>query len=222
MPEIAVQSLIDRIRIKTDLRDSQFFTDDELITLINESRSSLYNFILSNGDESMNLTEATLELDDEGKATLPSDWINIVSVSSEEYGYPLEIRPVTVVERNRGLYNELYGPLQYVIISNQIDVNPNTVKSVKVLYNATPTTVTAVSDTITTVHNEDRYIVADVCISVNETAEKSTISAEKERMKAEQEILGILSSRQTGLPKKIVDTKGINDIRYVYRRRRKW
>src|SRR6056297_987060 len=125
MPEIAVQSLIDRIRIKTDLRDSQFFTDDELITLINESRSYLYNFILSNGDESMNLTEATLELDDEGKATLPSDWINIVSVSSEEYGYPLEIRPVTVVERNRGLYNELYGPLQYVIISNQIDVNPN-------------------------------------------------------------------------------------------------
>ena len=85
--DTTVQSILDRARLITDYTDSEFVTDAELITRLNDHRSSLYLQIYSKCDPTYFWEQVDITITD-GEGTLPSDFFQakmVLGSSGSEY-----------------------------------------------------------------------------------------------------------------------------------------
>lgn len=225
MSSVLVSDLITRVRYKTNMERSQFVTDAELLFYINDSRKILFDkLVAGEADETYNLTEATVTIDQTtGEGSLPEDFFimrKVYEISGNTVAR--EIRSISIAEYTEGVEGVYQGVTpfwhasgaSFVLFNNKIKIVPySSIEEIKIWYNAKPAELTATSDTINLLYNEDSWIIAWCCIQVARKEESATGAFEKELAYLEKSIIGALKPRQRSIPRQVAR------VRHKYRRR---
>lgn len=228
MPTVLASNIIDRARIKTDNVDSEFMSDAEALMLLNDLRMSLYTQLYTKTDPSLFLEETELTLTS-GEATIPSDVFQIKKVEGKVSGgtyYNLEPRSlseVSDIDDRNNIYNVAQPTLSYYyIVKDTIKVKPaDSVTTLRLLYNPIPTPIGAITETISTVFHEDRWLVACLAIEIANKEETDASPWFIERNEVFNEIIQSYK-KDNSYPKKIVDVRKRYPGRYPVRGGRRW
>ena len=218
---IAVSELQTICRDRTDNQNSSFITDDELLRYINTSYKELYNKLLK-ANSTYFMTETTINLvANQSAYTLPADFykvqgVDIISTTTEK----ITAKPYSFENRNRQNYirNQTSQFYWYIIQGDEIRFipTPQLATSATLFYIPVTPTITAGTDTITSVNGGYQFLIADVCRRIAIKAEDSNVNEfVLEKREAIQDIMDNFATRDEGMPETVTDAYSLND-RYLF------
>lgn len=215
---ILVSEIIDLVRDKTDLQDTQFITEAELIRYINSSWKELYGLIVDTEDSYYLTSQNVSIVSGTDIYSLPTDFyklkgidINITSTRA------ITAQPFNFKERNRknyiGNFNFQY---RYILRGDNVQFlpEPNSNRTATIWYIPRPATITATTDTINTVNGGYKWLVADVCVAVANKEESDPSVYIAEREKTERRIIDSFAARDSDFAPTVTDVSNINDYWY--------
>jgi hypothetical protein len=190
---VTVENLIRRIRKRADMQSSAFFTDDDILDLLNEAYPELYDTLTQAFQNyyaestPITLVAGTAAYD------LPADFYKLISVDYLVSG-PIDggtyeaLFPYNEMERNATLG-----------ITSSI---PN--GTVRMRYiPACP--VLTLSDSLDGIDGWDAYIVTDVAIMMLDAEESNTDRLERRRQRLLQRIMSASQNRDVTMPGQVAD-----------------
>ncbi len=212
---ILVSKLINIIRDRTDMQDTNYITDTELVRLIDMSNTELYS-IITQANSTYFKTQTTITTNStDAEYDLPSDFWQVQGV---DFNYDAQRKGTGVQiqfeQRNkyfgRGTY---YYSNAYYLMGSKIGFpNPRTL-DITLHYVPTPTEITATTDTINTIQGGWRWIVADVSAMVLDKEESDSSMMLGEKLRLEKRILESLAERDNGIPLKVTDENDLDNWR---------
>lgn len=222
-----LQTIITACRLRTDFRTSQFLTDTEFTTYINQSLSQLDGILVSKFND-YKLTAVLLSVDATGNITLPSDFLKLRGVDvfynpNSPDGYRT-VSEYQFQQRNDKIYPTagssalLVGPFsfEFRLQGNKIHINPlQSAANYQFRIWYTPDYIPLVLPTDTLQSYMDSqswydYAVVDVAIKVAtmQDIDASPLMMQKQELK-DMLIHLYTPNRNSGEPKAVVDTRPI-------------
>lgn len=215
---VLVSSLITQIRQRADVESTQFVTDAELISYINNSYCELYDAIVAKyadyflSQNSFTLVPGTEFYD------VPSDFYKLVGLDQQvSTGQYLTMMPVNFNERNRrfnAAYNSsLYPTYRYHLQDDKMRLSPLPTGSdtLRLWYIPAPTQITLSTQTINGRSGWEEFIINDCAakVKIKQELDPSMYYAEK---KAQLErVLKMAQNYDAGIAKRVTDIYTIND-----------
>lgn len=218
---ITLSSMIQSVRERCDMVNSQFVTDNELTGYINASIAELRGLLIQKyGDNYFAAPPVTFQTDGTSQRyDLPDDLFKLMGVdlnlSSSPDGY-VTLRKAMFRDRNKWAVpntQTFYGPinLRYDLVGNQVMFFPipqggQTVRLwyvPKIVYLVNP------SDTIDGYNGWEEYVIVDTCIKTL-LKEESTETAQMFGMQKASIVARIESeaeNRDQGSPPTVIDTQ---------------
>lgn len=207
------------VRQRADMVNSQFITDTELNSYINQSYFELYDILVQKyGDNYYVATPYTFVTTGSDQFyNLPTDFYKLLGVDlslSNTSDSNVTIRPFNFADRNRYAipnFQSFYGVtnLRYRLNGNQLWLTPVPVggKQIKVWYVPKLTTLSSDSSTVEGVSGWTEYIIVDACIKAlaKEETDPSVFLAQKQALL--HRIESAAENRDAANPATIADTQ---------------
>lgn len=206
------------VRQRADMENSQFVTDAELTSYINQSYFELYDLLVQKyGDNYYVATPSTFVTDGVSlQYNLPADFYKLLGVdlalstSSDSY---VTLKPFNFTERNR--YNapntqSLYGVtnLRYRVNGSKLMLTPlpTSGQTIQVWYVPTMTQLAADADTMDGVSGWSEYVIVDAAIKClqKEESDCAVLMAQKQALISRIE--NAAENRDAGSPATVADT----------------
>lgn len=218
---VLVSELMTICRDRTDQQNSTFITDAELLRYINTAYKELYNKLLQ-ANSTYFMSEQTVNLIANQRAyALPSDFYKIQGVDiNTTTSEKITAKPYSFENRNRQNYICGYNSqnYRYVIQGDEIIFipTPQSATTATLYYIPVTPTISAGTDTVTSVNGGYQYLIADVCRRIAMKAEDSNVNEFiLEKREAIQDIMDNFATRDEGMPETVTDAYSIND-NYLY------
>lgn len=205
------------VRQRADMVGSQFVTDAELNSYINQSYFELYDLIVQKyGDNYYVQTPYSFTTDGVNQYfNLPSDFYKLLGVDlalSTTLDSFVTIRPFNFSERNRYAipnFQSFYGVtnLRYKLNANQLWLTPipSSGQTIRIFYVPKMTTLSADGDTVDGISGWTEYIIIDAAIKAmqKEESDVSVLAMQKQAMI--QRIESAAENRDAGQPATVSD-----------------
>jgi len=211
---VTLAQLRTRIRERCDMEHSDFISDSELLTYINQSYGELYEIIVSRFSDYF--TEDTAETIATGSSviTLPTDFFKLKGVDKSlgggDYQTLTQFRFNERNSRNRNYRRLSQYPLglQYRIVGNEIRIEPkdSAPGDYRLWYTPMFTKLVDETDTIEDYNGWSEYVVIDASIKCLAKEESSTTHLMSEKKAILERIEEMASDRDIGEPDRISDT----------------
>lgn len=215
------------VRQRADMEDSEFVTDAELNSYINNSYTELYDLLVKVNEDYYTISESFTLSGGNNIFELPTDFYKIrgldyaLDSSSNEY---IALRPFNFNERNarnRSVSSIYYGQddLRYRIVGSDLHVVPadRSNGSYQLWYVPRPSELTTDASTADGVSGWLEYVIVDAAIKCmqKEESDVSVLFAQKQALL--QRIENMAPNRDQGSPETIRDTSIMGyDIDYFY------
>lgn len=203
-----------RVRQKADMVNSDFVTDPELDSYINESYAELYDIITrSFEDYNLNDTDLIISTGDD-EVALPTDFYKLVGVDrydgSTDY-YPLKKFNWSKRNANSGgrYLRAVYGSydVRYRIMGDNLKINPReqAPATYKLWYIPLFTPLVDDADTVNGYNGWEYYIVLDAAIKCLDKEESSTTKLERKKKELLERIEEMAANRDADQPETVQD-----------------
>lgn len=225
---VTLQALRTLAQQRANFENSQFITDAEWNSYINNSQKELYDLLIgAYGEDYFAASPVTFQTDgvtafyDLPDGTLYSNapaFYKLLGVdlilAPGQNGSAITIKPFQFSERNRYTvpnFQSFYGVtnLRYRIFGNQLWLNPipSAGQSIQLWYLPAPPNMTNDSDTFNAVAGWEEYIVVDSAIKAKdkEQADTSVLMAQKQALLVR--IQNMAQNRDAGFPDRVSDTE---------------
>lgn len=209
---VTVASMITGARERADMLNTQFVTDTEIVSLIDQSYRKLYNEII-NRFENYYVSEATIVLvPGQRDYDLPADFLKLLGVDIVSGGKNFTMQPWSLNERNRLLTGWVSRPIRYILKGGKISFVPvaSSADSITMFYVPSPAEITAVSS-VEVFSGFDEFIMCDVAIMLKQKEESDCQILLIQKAEQKQMIMETLQGRDSGFPQKMTDMARIND-----------
>lgn len=212
---VNVSDLITSVRRRANMENTQFVTDAEIITYLDQANRKFYNLLVTEF-ENWFVSETTFPtVDGVAEYTLPTDLYKLLGVDLVDAGgRAFTMRPFELNERNRIVHTWIGKPVRYILKGTKIVLVPTPSggsQNIKLLYVPSPTAITLSSQTIEVFNGFDEYIALDSAIRCLMKEESDTALLERERAYMEQQIIELMRGRDAGFPKRVTDLATLND-----------
>lgn len=205
-----------RARQRSDMVNSQFVSDAELLDFINASYAELYDLIVQTyEDYFITSLEFSLTASDSGIRALPSDFYKLKGIDYKLGGNFTTLYPFDWNTRNlrQRAINRLYAgdyDLSYRLLGSNIHLEPsdNATGDFKLWYIPAYTALSAdtdVIDTVITRGNWEEYIVIDAAIKMLAKEESSTAHLERAKAALLKRLESVAGDRDVDQPERISD-----------------
>ena len=213
MSTVALSSLRSRCREMSDMVDSDFVSDTELLSYINSSYAELYD-ILVGKFEDYHVTSSTFTISSGNSNALPTDFYKLRGldfqldsnswISLKKFNFNKRNLLNRSVVYNTGLANEV----QYRILGNTIYLEPedNALGNYKIWYIPTYTALVSESDTVDGVNGWEEYIVVDTAIKMLAKEESSITHLTAQKNNLLKRIETMSQNRDYDQPEQITDS----------------
>jgi len=205
-----------RARRRSDMVDSQFISDTELLDFINASYAELYDLLIQTyEDYFVTSTTFTLTNTDSGIKALPADFYKLKGVDYSLGGNYTTLYPFDWNTRNlrQRAVNKLYAgdyDLSYKLLGSNIRFEPsdNASGDYQLWYIPAYTALASDTDAIDTVitrNNWEEYIVIDAAIKMLAKEESSTTHLERAKSALIKRIESSAGDRDVDQPERVSD-----------------
>ena len=209
MPTITISNTILMARQKSDMENTSFVTDAEIISKLNSAWQKLYNLIIDTS-KTYYLTTYPITLTSATEYSLPVDFWKLLGVDYRDSATakPRNVWPKQFAERNRRTNYWYDAPMAYILKADKIAIIPNTITPtgfIDVHYAAEPVAITTTSQTLHVPPFGEEWLACRVAIEMlaKEESDASIVGAMKEE--AERELIASLRMRDIGAPDSAVD-----------------
>lgn len=189
---VTLQTISDRARFMADVRESSFVSDDEMLSIINDVYTELYDEMVSSYGENWFASTSTLSLTPGTTSyALPADFYKLIAAdfSTSANGSYVTLKPYTEMERNRSLTSSSAIPSG----------------TVRLRYVPAPTTFTSFSDTVDGVSGWDRLITLAVAIDIGDAEETDTGPLKQKYSRMLTRISEMSKNRDQSMPGRVSD-----------------
>jgi hypothetical protein len=188
-----------RIRQRVNKEKSQFVTDSEIDTMIEEAYSDMYD-ILVNTNENYFISSTTLTLTaGVNTYSLPTDWYKLKGVDAVRNGFRYQMDQVPWESRNKYNITTNYQstPVEYAFYGNSLYFlpTPNATFTVTVYYVPAPPKYVSDSTTVDGVAGFEQYIVNKAATMIRMKEEKDYTPYANAAMAALQRMVNSIQPR---------------------------
>lgn len=226
MATLTLQNLIDAVRQRADMQNSQFVTDSELTSYINQSYQELYDLIRQKfGDDyfvappviiTTDGTNDTYLLPNGTNFSAAPSFQNLLGVDlllSNQPDSAVTIKPFMFAERNRYAvpnFQSFYGVtnLRYRLRDNRIWFTPIPAsgQSIRLFYVPQLVALSAPSDTADNLGGWLEYVICDAAIKCAQKEESDISVLAAQKMMLIQRIEAAAENRDIGMSQSVSDT----------------
>lgn len=213
--QVSLADLRTQVRQRADMENSQFVTDPELTTYINQSAFELYDLLVAAYGDDYYMTIAPSFVSDGISDTypLPDDLYKLLGVDISANGQPGTWRPLMpfgINERNRapwGIPGSVPAPVfadpQYRLRSNSLWFEPLPAggQYLRTLYIPRMTKLVADGDLLDGVSGWDEYVIVDAAIKCKTKEQTDTQELQLAKMTLKARIDNMKRDRNAGQPK---------------------
>lgn len=225
---ITLLELRDQARQRADQENSEFVTDSELTSYINNSIAELHDLLIQAYDSDYYLSEYTFTtVADQAAYDLPADFYKVRGVDLKLNGQNwFTIKKFTFNERNRfddfGVWDVFgFSSVRYRVMGSKIRFNPtpDNITNVRLWYIPVATKLVADTDTLDDLNAYSEYIIVDAAIKmmVKEESDPSALMAQKQALK--RRIEEAANNRDAGNAESVKDIYAENVDYYYWRTR---
>ena len=219
---MTLTELKNAVRQRSDMENSQFVKDTELVSYINQSYFELYDLLVQKyGDNYFVASPYSFTTDGSSEDyTLPTDFYKLLGVDlalSNSTDSWVTIKPFNFAERNRYAvpnFQSFYGitNLRYRLIGNKIKFTPipQANQNMRIWYVPRLTTLVNLTDTVDGISGWTEYIIIDAAIKClqKEESDVSVLLAQKAAII--QRIENAAENRDAGFPRTVADVSFSN------------
>jgi hypothetical protein len=209
---ITLATLKTRTRQRSDMENSSFVSDSELVSYINSSYAQLYDILVSRFEDYYTTSSTSTVASGANTIAVPADFYKLRGLD-----YELSTDNFTTItkynfqNRNKGrrggylTYSDSQ-PRQYRIIGNNLEILPkdNAQGTYKLWYVPRLTRLSDDTDTLDAVNGWEEYIVIDAAIKML-AKEESDISALLIEKRAMEERIEAMANDRDSEPETITD-----------------
>jgi len=205
-----------RVRERADMVDSDFISDTELLTYINESYAELYDILVATYEDYYT-EETSLSLSDgSGTISLPADFYKLRGLDKDVGGQWTAVYKFNFNDRNArptGARNPQLRETYYRIVRQDLKLAPEATAdgSYRLWYIPEFTALVAESDTVDVPAGFDEYIVIDAAIKCLVKEESSTAALDNAKAAMMKRIENMAANRDADQAESISD---VNEILY--------
>jgi hypothetical protein len=212
---VNVSDLIVSARRRANMENTQFVTDAEVITYLDQAYRKFYNLIVTDFENWFVSETSFATVDGTDEYNLPTDFYKLLGVDLvDASGRAFTLRPFELSERNRIVHTWIGKPVRYILKGTNIKLVPvpsGGAQTIKILYVPSPTAITSSAQTLEVFNGFDEYICLDAAIRMLMKEESDTALLERERAYMEQQINDLMRGRDGGFPKRVTDLATLND-----------
>lgn len=207
-----------RSRERADMVNSQFISNSELESLVNESATELYDLLVTTLGADYYVEELAFPLvANQDTYPLPNDFYKMAGVDLiSGSGKPLTVKPFMFQERNRYNNSLIYDAstdgvlrLRYRIVGNNIrfipDVRAN--YSVSLWYHPACPVMTNDVDTFDGINGYEELVILLTAMKMLQKEESDTSALERRYQYLVERIQSSAANRDAGFPEKVQDTR---------------
>ncbi len=215
---LTLQQLITAIRQRADMVNSQFITDSELTSYINQSYFELYDLLVQKyaDDYFVQTPYIFTTVQTTQFYPLPSDFYKLlgvdISVSTDQNSW-FTLRSFMFPERNMNTIPNYqgywYNNLQYKVVGNQLWLTPVPIggQTIRLWYVPELTTLVNLSDTVDGISGWTEYIIVDCCIKAYVKEESDPSVFMQQKMALIQRIESAAENRDAANPQRVSDVR---------------
>lgn len=195
---VAVNDVVTRIREMSDMENTQFVTDAEILRRVNQSYRRLYNEIVNNFEDYFTEQADITTVSGTASYDLEDDFYKLVGVDVSDDNRPYSLKRLEYSQRNTRLWPTT-RPYAYILRKEQLTIypTPSTAETLTVSY--IPVPVDLVTGGSFNAHNGwDQYIVEQVSIQLLAKEESSTTELREQFAQTRADLFAYFSNRDAG------------------------
>lgn len=190
MRNVTIQTIADSARFHADMKSSNFVSDAEILSRINDAYCELYDELVSAYENYFVTTSSFPVLTGTDTYDLPDDFYKMLGVDFQvTQGAYVTLREYNEGERNMSLTTNSNIPSG----------------SIRIRYVPAPTVFTAMTDTFDGVAGWDRLVSLLTAIDLMDAEESDSSALAKKYNRTLQRIKDMSAPRDAGMPATVVD-----------------
>lgn len=196
-----ISDLITQIRTISDMTDSNFITNTQIIGFINKAYAEVYNLIVNHSDNYFISSSTITYLSTTDTYSLPTDFYKLIGIDIIDS--KISVKPFNFNERNKEPYS-----LKYILLQSTIKFIGNSYGNLTLWYIPHPTLFTLTTDSLSvTIPNLDQCIIYSSAIDclLKEESDVKQLKDIYEGLK--KQVINGVSPRDAGLPQHITDVE---------------
>jgi hypothetical protein len=204
---VTVASVIERIREASEMENTQFITDAELVRRVNQSYKRLYNEIVNTFEDYFVKTEPIVGVADITDYAVPADFYKLLYLVTTDSGITYQLNKIQLHEVATQSNNiTATTPRNYILIQGNIRIlRAPAAGQLFTLYYVPTAAELAAGSSFDAVNGWDQYIVEQVAIQclAKEESDTSDLRADFERTR--QDLFAYFKNRDAGGSIKVRD-----------------
>jgi len=206
-----VNDLITRTRQKADMLNTDFVTDPEIVTYINEAYNRYYNTLVCTYENYYSSTSSIVLVPGTADYALPVDCLKPLGFDLNTNGNIITLKPWQITNRNKAQYSTSNLPEFYMLLGDDVRFlgTPQTSDTITCYYTPQPTLL-ALAGTVKLLGGADEYVVLGAAISCLQKEESDVSVLEMKANQKLNDIISLLQGRNSDLPLKVTDVQFLN------------
>lgn len=206
-----------RAREASDMVNSQFVSDEELVRYINSSIQKLYDKILKHYGQDYYVKDDPYEFTtnaDNDPVALPADFYKCIGVDADLGGtFFTSIKPFNFAERNNySNIARIHESLRYRIMGNQIRFTKSHGNTkIKVWYIPTAPQLVNVGDELDGINGYEELLIVDTAIKMLRKEETDISALVLEKKELEDDLFTSADNRDIGQPQRVTDVTRLRE-----------
>lgn len=223
--QTTVANLILESRQRCNKENSQFYTDQELVSMVSQSYKELYDVVVTAyGDDYYLATPFSYTtIQNQQMYPLPNDFYKLLLVecalNPQDPNSYVTIRQFMLREKNKWNYPNQYTMfgitnIRYRLEGDNLFIVPQTQgnQALRIWYVPRPNQLINMTDLVDGISGWEEYIVADVCIKmlVKEESNEQAQAFAQQKAAMMKRLEDMANNRNIGEPQQVTDAKCIN------------
>ena len=208
-----LQQLIDAVRQRADMEDTEFVTDPEITAYINSSASELYDILVSRFEDYYTLPPVPFTISSGSSFTLPSDFYKLRGVDKDfgggDYSAMSKFRFNERNRRNLSVSRALLRKTdaQYRIVGKNLLITPEdtAVGNYRLWYIPQSPKLVNLTDELDTIAGWEEYVIIDAAIKCLNKEESDVTVLLMQKQDLMRRIESMANNRDVDQPEKITD-----------------
>ncbi len=210
---VVVSTLINKVRLLSDMVNTQFVTDAEIILYLNSVYKDLYHFLASTYQDYFRSSTNIPLVPGTNEYALPAAHWKTMGVDLITGGQNYTLKPWNFNERNRLKFSFNGKPIYYIVTGNNILFRPDVAvnDTVTVYYVPVATDITSSSQSVDFINGLDDLVAIKAAIYCKQKEESDVtilMSMYEDKYKI---FIDTFSTRDDGFPKRMTDVTAVND-----------
>lgn len=201
-----ISDLIDETRSISDMQNTQFVTDTEIVAWLNKGYRRLYNHLLNAYDMYKISSDDLTMIANQKDYTLPADFLKLVKVFWVSGGkeYPLTRKTLHNVDAD---FYSGGNPKGYSLLGDEIRFwpTPQAAGTIRLYYNPAATVFTSASTDIDFEQHQDEYCIYYAAREAKIKEETPFVEIERKMLELEAACRQIIQPRDTSDSAQITD-----------------